>query len=239
MLNLSRHPTTVYQAIADQLETEVRSQWRSGDFLPSEKQLAERFGVNRHTLRRAVDELVNKGLVQRRQGKGILVLTRPWDYPLHAQARFSQNLMEQGSHPTSERLLAVIRPANTEVAAALGIEEGSDAIHLRTLRRVDGVPVSVINHWLPNLEHWPTLRAFSQGSLHAFLQQHLSLTVSRAQTRISARRAQAKESKLLEIALHAPLLCVRTLNLRDDNQQVAEYSVSLTRADMIELTLEH
>ena len=57
--------------------------------------------------------------------------------------------------------------------------------------------------------------------------------LSRNQTRISARRAQAKESRLLEIATHAPLLCVRTLNVRVDSQQVAEYSVSLTRADRL------
>ena len=48
------------------------------------------------------------------------------DYPLHAQARFSQNLLEQGSHPTSERLLAVLRPASNDVANALGVKEGDN-----------------------------------------------------------------------------------------------------------------
>ncbi|MGA7507049.1 MAG: phosphonate metabolism transcriptional regulator PhnF [Erwinia billingiae] len=238
MLNLSRHPTTVYQAIAAQLETELSNTYRCGEYLPSEKQLAERYAVNRHTLRRAVDELVNKGLVQRRQGVGILVLMRPYNYPLHSQARFSQNLLEQGSHPTSERLLAVLRPCNAEIAAALGLVEGDTVIHLRTLRRVNGVPVCVINHYLPDLRWWPSLQQFNCGSLHDYMQQNLSLALSRKQTRITARRAQAKESKLLEVALHSPLLCVRTLNTTGE-QQLAEYSVSLTRADMIELTLEH
>ena len=72
----------------------------------------------------------------------------------------------------------------------------------------------------------------------AKLLQQLGLQLSRRQTRISTRRAQAKECKQLEITLHAPLLCVRTLNTQPDGQ-VAEYSVSLTRGDMIELTLEH
>lgn len=239
MLNLSRHPTTLYQAIAAQLEDELRSRYRCGDYLPSEKQLAANYAVNRHTLRRAVDELVDKGLVQRRQGVGILVLMRPYNYPLHAQARFSQNLLEQGSHPTSERLLAVLRPCNAEVASALACNEGDTVIHLRTLRRVNGVPVCVINHYLPDLSWWPTLQQFNSGSLHAFIQQHLTAGLTRKQTRITARRAQAKESGLLEVALHAPLLCVRTLNTCTDSGSMAEYSVSLTRADMIELTLEH
>ncbi|MDI6935244.1 phosphonate metabolism transcriptional regulator PhnF, partial [Serratia sp. Se-PFBMAAmG] len=221
-----------------QLEQALQERYRCGDYLPSEQQLADHYEVNRHTLRRAVDELVNKGLLQRRHGVGILVLMRPYDYPLHAQARFSQNLLEQGSHPTSERLLAVLRPASSDVASALAINEGDNVIHLRTLRRVNGVPVCVINHFLPELSWWPAIQQFQNGSLHDFMQQHLGLDLTRSQTRISTRRAQAKECKQLEIALQSPLLCVRTLNKHRDGQ-VAEYSVSLTRGDMIELTLEH
>lgn len=112
-------------------------------------------------------------------------------------------------------------------------------IHLRTLRRVNGVPMSVIDHYLPDLDWWPALQKFHSGSLHQFIEQHLQQPLTRRQTRISARRAQAKESRLLEIATHAPLLCVRTLNVRSGGEDVAEYSVSLARADMIELTMEH
>jgi GntR family transcriptional regulator, phosphonate transport system regulatory protein len=238
VMEISRHPTTVYQAVAAQLEQALQERYRCGDYLPSEQQLAAHYEVNRHTLRRAVDELVNKGLLQRRHGVGILVLMRPYDYPLHAQARFSQNLLEQGSHPTSERLLTVLRPASSDVASALGINEGDNVIHLRTLRRVNGVPVCVINHYLCELSWWPALQQFHSGSLHDYLQQHTGLQLTRAQTRISTRRAQAKECQQLEIALQSPVLCVRTLNKNSDGQ-VAEYSVSLTRGDMIELTLEH
>ncbi|AUH01396.1 phosphonate metabolism transcriptional regulator PhnF [Pectobacteriaceae bacterium CE70] len=239
MIQLSRHPTTLYQAIAAQLEEELRKGYHSGDYLPSEQQLADRYSVNRHTLRRAVDELVNKGLVQRRRGIGILVLMRPYDYPLHAQARFSQNLMEQGSHPTSERLLAVLRPCNSDVASALGCQEGEPVIHLRTLRRVNAVPVSVIDHYLPELNWWPALQQFQSGSLHDFIARELHQPLTRRQTRISARPAQAKERQLLETVAQSPLLCIRTLNICTDSDRVAEYSVSLVRAEMIELTMEH
>lgn len=118
-MHLSTHPTsypTRYQEIAAKLEQELRQHYRCGDYLPAEQQLAARFEVNRHTLRRAIDQLVEKGWVQRRQGVGVLVLMRPFDYPLNAQARFSQNLLDQGSHPTSEKLLSVLRPAS-EIAS--------------------------------------------------------------------------------------------------------------------------
>lgn len=128
-MHLSTHPTsypTRYQEIAAKLEQELRQHYRCGDYLPAEQQLAARFEVNRHTLRRAIDQLVEKGWVQRRQGVGVLVLMRPFDYPLNAQARFSQNLLDQGSHPTSEKLLSVLRPASGHVADALGITEGGE-----------------------------------------------------------------------------------------------------------------
>lgn len=83
------------------------------------------------------------------------------------------------------------------------------------------------------------LQTFSHGSLHDLLRDRLDVELTRVRTKISARRAQAKESKLLEIPNMAPLLCVRTLNSHEGESLTAEYSVSLTRADMIEFTMEH
>ncbi|MCA1922678.1 phosphonate metabolism transcriptional regulator PhnF, partial [Buttiauxella noackiae] len=184
-MHLSRHPTsypTRYQEIAALLEVELRKNYRSGDYLPAESQLAARYEVNRHTLRRAIDQLVEKGWVQRRQGIGVLVLMRPFDYPLNAQARFSQNLFDQGSHPTSERLLAVLRPASNSVADALGVTEGENIIHLRTLRRVNGIAVCLIDHYFAELAWWPALQQFTSGSLHDVIQTQLGINLTRTQT---------------------------------------------------------
>ncbi|BAS38365.1 hypothetical protein TUM17569_25400 [Klebsiella oxytoca] len=169
----------------------------------------------------------------------MLVLMRPIDYPLNAQARFSQNLLEQGSHPTSEKLLSVLRPASSHVAEAFAINEGDNVIHLRTLRRVNGVALCLIDHYFTDLRLWPVLQTFTHGSLHDLLRDRLDIELTRVRTKISARRAQAKESTILGIPNMAPLLCVRTLNHRQDEQNATEYSVSLTRADMIEFTMEH
>ena len=188
-MHLSRHPTsypTRWQEIAAKLEVELRTHYRCGDYLPAEQQLADRYEVNRHTLRRAIDQLVERGWVQRRQGVGVLVLMRPFDYPLNAQARFSQNLLDQGSHPTSEKLLSVLRPASRHVADALGIQEGDNVVHLRTLRRVNGVAVCQIDHYFADLSLWPVLQHFASGSLHDFLQEATGIALKRTQTRISA-----------------------------------------------------
>ena len=88
--------------IAAKLEVELRTHYRCGDYLPAEQQLADRYEVNRHTLRRAIDQLVERGWVQRRQGVGVLVLMRPFDYPLNARARFSQNLLDREAIPPAK-----------------------------------------------------------------------------------------------------------------------------------------
>ncbi len=108
----------------------------------------------------------------------------------------------------------MLRPASGHVADALGITEGENVIHLRTLRRVNGVALCLIDHYFADLTLWPTLQRFDSGSLHDFLREQTGIALRRSQTRISARRAQAKESQRLEIPNMSPLLCVRTLNHR-------------------------
>lgn len=200
-MHLSTHPTsypTRYQEIAAKLEQELRQHYRCGDYLPAEQQLAARFEVNRHTLRRAIDQLVEKGWVQRRQGVGVLVLMRPFDYPLNAQARFSQNLLDQGSHPTSEKLLSVLRPASGHVADALGITEGENVIHLRTLRRVNGVALCLIDHYFADLTLWPTLQRFDSGSLHDFLREQTGLRCAAARRGSAPAAPRPKSASVLK-----------------------------------------
>lgn len=200
-MHLSTHPTsypTRYQEIAAKLEQELRQHYRCGDYLPAEQQLAARFEVNRHTLRRAIDQLVEKGWVQRRQGVGVLVLMRPFDYPLNAQARFSQNLLDQGSHPTSEKLLSVLRPASGHVADALGITEGENVIHLRTLRRVNGVALCLIDHYFADLALWPTLQRFDSGSLHDFLREQTGIALRPARRGSAPAAPRPKSASVLK-----------------------------------------
>ncbi|RMM03618.1 hypothetical protein ALQ86_102781 [Pseudomonas amygdali pv. eriobotryae] len=84
-MKLSRQAEPMYLELAETLRDELVS-YRTGDYLPAEFQLAERFCVNRHTIRRAVDELVREGSVLRRQGKGTQVLERPLIYPMQADS---------------------------------------------------------------------------------------------------------------------------------------------------------
>ncbi|MGF1703084.1 phosphonate metabolism transcriptional regulator PhnF [Photobacterium makurazakiensis] len=229
----------VYLEIAKKLEDDVRNKYSRGDYLPSESKLAEFFSVNRHTVRRAIDELVSAGLIMRHQGKGNMVLSQPADYYLHAGAHFTGNLLEQGSLPRCEVLQSRILLASESLAKKLNCEQETKIIHIRTFRKIDGVPRTVIDHYLPEYTWWPILKYFKSGSLHQFLKKELGVELIRKNTRLRAQMPSSEYCRLLQINSNIPLLKIRTTNVIKGTEVIAEYSSSNTRSDVIELVMEH
>ncbi|WEM44151.1 phosphonate metabolism transcriptional regulator PhnF (plasmid) [Photobacterium sp. DA100] len=229
----------VYLKIAKELEDDLRHKYLAGDYLPSESQLAKYFQVNRHTVRRAIDELVTAGLILRQQGKGNMVLSQPADYYLHAGAHFTGNLLEQGALPRCEVLQSRVITASERLAEELKCEPESRIIHLRTYRKMDGVPRTVIDHYLPDYSWWPVIKHFKAGSLHNFIQKELGIEIERKSTRLRAQTPNAEYCRLLQINSSIPLLKIRTTNVIKGTEIVAEYSNSSTRSDVIELVMEH
>ena len=88
----------IYIQISETLLNDIRTNYEPGDFLPSEFALAERFGVNRHTVRRAVDELIRDGVLGRYRGRGTAVLELPIDFPIHRDSRFYGHINKTRTH---------------------------------------------------------------------------------------------------------------------------------------------
>ena len=168
-MQLSRQDEPVYRELADILRREL-ADYQAGDFLPAEVQLAERFGVNRHTLRRAIDELVFEGSLLRRQGKGTQVLERPLIYPMAADSAYSQSLSAQGLGVEAVLLKRRYCFASREEAQHLGLAEMAPMIELQTLRKLDHQPVSLIRHRYC-ASHAPLLADYTGGSLRQYLQR--------------------------------------------------------------------
>ncbi len=193
---LSRHPTsypTRYQEIAARLEQELRHHYRA----------ATTFRLNNSWPR------VLKSTAIPCAGRSISWLNaagssvvRGWragaDAPNRLSAQCPGALQPEsarsGQPPDQRKLLSVLRPASSHVAEAFGIDEGDNVIHLRTLRRVNGVALCLIDHYFTDLRFWPALQTFTRGSLHDFLRQRLDVELTRARTKISARRAQLKRA---------------------------------------------
>jgi GntR family phosphonate transport system transcriptional regulator len=121
----------VYEDVAQALELEIRQTLVSGDYLPSEAELAKRFSINRHTLRRAVDQLVDAGMLLRQHGKGTLVVEHAVEYNIGARARFTEALEAMGHKSFSE-----VIGRRVLVAAERDDEEG----FVRAVVRVEDAP---------------------------------------------------------------------------------------------------
>ena len=112
--------TPIWQAIADALRSDLaEGKYAPGDKLPTEAGLAERFGVNRHTVRHGISALVEEGLIRTRRGSGAFVAATPTDYPIGQRVRFHENLIAAGRRPDKRVLQIEERSATTGEAKAL------------------------------------------------------------------------------------------------------------------------
>ena len=226
-MQLSRQDEPVYRELADILRREL-ADYRAGDFLPGEVMLAERFGVNRHTLRRAIDELVFEGSLLRRQGKGTQVLERPLIYSMTADSAYSQSLSAQGHGVQALLLKRRYCFASREEAQYLGIAEMAPMIELQTLRKLDNQPVSLIRHRYC-ASHAPLLADYNGGSLRQYLRER-DMPLTRTQSLIGARLPNREEAALLLMPRHLPALSVFTLS-RDRDGRAVELAQSTSRSD--------
>ncbi|MCU0889130.1 MAG: phosphonate metabolism transcriptional regulator PhnF, partial [Rubritepida sp.] len=129
-----------------------------GARLPTEAEYAASFGVNRHTIRRAMEELEGRGLVRVEQGRGSFVAEDVLDYPLGARTRFSEIIRAQNREPAG-RILAIAEvPAEGRVAELLGVRRGRLVLQAERLSLADGRPVALgLHHFAPG--RFPRLAA--------------------------------------------------------------------------------
>lgn len=216
---MSRVPA--YERIREALRIEI-ARLGPGGQLPSETDLATRFGVTRVTIRNAVDGLVADGLVRREHGRGTFVQDGVGRVRRLARlTSFSQDLAEQGLEADTSVLVQVRQRATPEVAKALGIEPGTDVAHLARLRSADGEPVAFQEAWLP-LAIAPALpdEPLGKRSLYATLEGRYGVRLRKAEQWISATAATSAQAQHLGVRPGSPLLHTRRISYDDSGRRV-------------------
>ncbi len=226
-MNLSRQVSPKYLELAQTLREELDT-YEAGDYLPAESALAERFNVNRHTLRRAVDELIAEGRVLRHKGRGTCVLPRPIIYPVHAASAYSQTLEHMGFHSRAIVLGKRKRTATADESQALQLNNDERVLEVETLRFLDDQPISLISHCFAE-RHQNVVHGYSGGSMRAYLAQR-GIRLKRVSTLIGARTPTQRDALRLLMPRHTPVLSIRTLSSNGDGASF-ELSNSITRAD--------
>ena len=201
----------LYQQIKTLMtESLQHAEWRPGEAIPSEMELAARFRVSQGTVRKAIDELAAENLLVRRQGKGTFVSTHAEQ---HVQFRFLRLTSDSGeTGGTTRRLIDCKRQrAPAEVARALQLPAGDPVIRVRRVLSFRGAPVVLDDIWLPaSLFKGLTVErlAAHRGPMYGLFESEFGVRMIRAEEKIRAVLADAASAQLLALTVGAPLLSV-------------------------------
>ncbi len=228
---------TLYAQIARQIELDIGTVYSAGQCLPPEAELAMRFGVNRHTLRRAIEELVDAGMVERRHGRGVFVCDAPLDYQLGARTRFNEALSAHGLSTDSLVLRCQTIPANTRVAQRLSLAPTAPVLWLETLRCADDKPFCLSSHFLDATRFDAVASHYQGGSLHSFLGTHYGLQLRRVESLVTSQLPQGDDAHLLGMPQNRPVLRVKSVNVDVLSDAPIEYVITRFRADRVELRI--
>ncbi|MEM9541457.1 MAG: phosphonate metabolism transcriptional regulator PhnF [Cyanobacteria bacterium P01_E01_bin.42] len=232
----------VYTKIADELRKNIQDRvYAIGERLPAEIQLSERFGVNRHTLRRAIALLRDEGLVRVDRGRGTFVASTPIRYPIGKRVRYNEALKAQGQTPSIQTVRCLQIPANETIAQELTLDFGDGVALVERLGLADGQPISICTSYFP-LQRFPDIlqhvESRTSKSISKLLHEVYRCDHLRQETRISARPVKPDDARLLQIPLNQPVLLVESTNT-DRQGNAIEYGVTRFRGDLMELVVEN
>jgi GntR family phosphonate transport system transcriptional regulator len=204
---------TRWRQIAESLAGEIREARFADGRLPTEPDLAARFQVNRHTIRRAIGALADQGLLRVEQGRGTFVAGGHIDYLLGRRTRFSTNLQRAGHEPRHQLVAATRVAADTATQRELGLTASDEVIEIEAVGRADGVPVSFAIHRFPAARFAALPEAFTaSGSITAALAACGVADYTRQATRLLARLPTEREARYLEQPASRPVLQTEALN---------------------------
>jgi GntR family phosphonate transport system transcriptional regulator len=228
----------LWRQIAERVRSEIDGSFSAGDQLPPEAELAARFGVNRHTLRRAMAALATEGVVRVSQGRGTFVEGGRLTYPIRKRTRFSEIVSAQAREPGGRMIGHALVAADLWLAERLAVAVGTPLHRIDTLSAADGVPVSVATHWVP-AERFPDLVAVyaETGSFTRVLGAHGVADYSRKSTKVTARPAEPDEAARLGLPPGATVLVTENVDV-DASGVPVQTGRTRFAADRVELVIE-
>lgn len=212
--------------------------FKPGDRLPTEAELARRFAVNRHTLRRAMAALAEAGRVRIEQGRGTFIQEDVIEYPVSRRTRFSQVLTAQHYHPHGELLRAVDLPASAEVARGLKIRGGQRVIMLEIVGHADNRPISLVSHYFPRARFDGLIDSYrGTHSITAALARHGVADYVRLETRATARMPDDFEARILKQSPRLPILVTESINVDTEGRHI-EFSFGRLASERVQIVFK-
>ena len=206
----------LYQQIKGLLIKSLQEgEWRPGELIPSETELALRYGVSQGTVRKAIDELAAENLVDRKQGRGTFVAT-------HNEAKSEYRFLrlasdeDAGVKPKSTYLSVERLRASSQIARLLDIKPSDSVYVVKRVLNFDGAPRIFDEIWLPAQQYKGlTLERLQQwdSTLYGFLESSFNVRMLRANEHIKAVSAEPEQASILRVQEGTPLLLVERLSM--------------------------
>ncbi len=222
-----------YRRVADSLAEDILAgRLKVGDQIPSERVIAEEYGISRMTVRQALKHLADRGMVEARVGQGTFVGAPRLQQQLSTLTGFTEEMEKQGRKPASIVVEAAARTPDAETAQALELPAGAIVWRIARVRLADGEPVAletteVVAAMTPGLLE----RAdFGRTSLYDTLRRHYGLRPAVAEQTLAATSADASVALPLGIEVGAPVLSLTRLT-RDAEGRAFEHVRSVYRGD--------
>ena len=206
---------TRWRRVADGIRASI-GDGSVSDRLPAEGELAERFGVNRHTVRRAIAALAADGLVRAERGRGTFVngSVPRLGYEVGARTRFAANVLAQSRRPAGRLIRAERVRADAELARALDCAPGVELHRLERVSEADRRPLSVATSWLP-AGRFPAVAEHlaATGSITEAFRREGVADYRRRETRVTAERLTAEDAAHLAASPDGLVIVARAVDV--------------------------
>jgi GntR family transcriptional regulator len=204
-----------------------------GDQLPTEDSLIARFGVSRITVRRAIQNLVSRGLVEIRRGKGTFVAEPKITQELKELSGFVEDMHALGHKPTARVIGKEIVTANATVARQLGLTRGERVVRIRRVRLADGVPLSFDETYLPlGIGKKVITNNLKVEPIFSLLERKYNVPLIEAEYKLDAVAAENEVAKALKVKPRSPIFRIERTSYSTDSRPV-DYETLYYRGDLV------
>lgn len=229
----------LYHKLSEEINQKIDDGiWEVGSKIPSERELVEKYGLSRITVRNAIAECVNQGRLEKIQGKGTFVVDRKIVQRLANVYSFSDEMKKQGKVSSTEVICCVVVDATEFVAKKLGLGADASVIFLERLRFADkGKPVIIEKTYFPYEEYEFLLNIdLGKVSLYKTLEEKHGIKIDRAVETFKACELRPAECRLLECGKNHYGLKIKRMSYMDEKPVC--YSTIVSKNDVFEFTIE-
>jgi GntR family transcriptional regulator len=204
-----------------------------GSRIPNEEELVEKYAVSRTTVRQTVQNLVRRGLVEIRRGKGTFVTQPKFTQELTELSGFVEDMEALGRHPSARLLDQRVVPANESVARQLSIATGAPVVRIQRVRLADDSPLSFDETWLPReIGEKIIENDLETEPVFALLEQKYNIPLVEAEYRLEAVAADATVARALGLGVGSPIFLIERTSFSAGRRPI-DYEKLYYRGDQI------